>query len=231
MNIFHPKLLPQLFSILALGTMLMLMPTIPSFSSASGNITVNLGSSAYSGNATMTVYGEVVPPPGPGSQVALSILSPTGQTIGAANAIVNGTTGGYIFSFVLGGPYYTLNGTYTVTATSESGARQNMTFFYGCRFCKMYNTTSESVETTTDYFTITTVSDQTISKAATANISTITEPISTTLDFTSTTQVLVTSIKTVPAAPHSEFPASLALLIVFVIMAAVGMTLFFRFRK
>jgi|SRR5579875_2152596 len=169
-------------SVTGVGVLLALLLLVPLASYAAGSVTVQTDKSSYSGNTTMTVSGVVTPAPGSGTQVALSITSPSGAVIDATNAAVNGATGAYSTTFTLGGPSYTVNGTYTVTATAGNGATNSATFTYGCSGCSPSVTSTQSGSCACTATTIVTTIVTTVEVTTTVNqATTVTQAFTTTV--------------------------------------------------
>ncbi|MDV3277990.1 MAG: hypothetical protein LYZ69_05925 [Nitrososphaerales archaeon] len=172
------------FTALAITLVVLVVVTAPSIEAATYAITVQTDASSYSGAQTLLASGAVSPPPGPGTAVALKILNPSGTLAAIGSAPVNGSTGSYQHSFVLGGSTNWVAGTYTVNATWGNSATgpaisKTTTFAY-----------SPSVSTTT---------------SSTTTSSTLTAP-STSSSSTSSTQTTTSSSTQSGGGGIPEFP-------------------------
>jgi len=98
---------------------------------AAGSATMTLDKTTYFNGNTIKVSGTVTPAPTTsGTSVAITITGPTGATVDANQFVVSTTNGNYNGTFVAGGPLYTKNGTYTVTA-NYNGATASQIFQFG----------------------------------------------------------------------------------------------------
>jgi hypothetical protein len=123
---------------------------------AAGSVTLTLDKTTYVNGNTIKVSGTVTPAPTTsGTSVAVTISGPTGGTIDANQFVVSTSTGNYNGTFVAGGPLYTKNGTYTITAT-YNGATASQLFQYGTQS----NQTGGATTTTVVVQTTTTVVQQ-----------------------------------------------------------------------
>lgn len=160
------------------------------FARAAGStITVQTDASSYSGAQKLTASGAVSPAPGPGTAVFLKISNPAGTNVAVGQASVDGSTGSYQGTFVLGGTSAWTSGTYTLSATwgnSASTAPVNASVSF---------TYSPSVTTTT------TTTSQTTTTATTSPSTTVTTTVTTV--STSTTTMTTTSVSTTTSTTTS----------------------------
>jgi hypothetical protein len=120
---------------------------------AAGSVTLTLDKTQYVSGATIHVSGTVTPAPSTsGTEVAVTISGPTGGTVDANQFAVSSSTGNYNGTFVAGGPLYTVNGTYTISA-AYNGATASQLFQYG----QPTNVTGGGTTTTVIQQTTTTV--------------------------------------------------------------------------
>lgn len=117
-------------SVTGLGMLVAFLFLVPLAAfAASSTVTVNATYTAATNQ--VAVSGTVTPAPGvSGTNVAVEITSPTGVVVDANQFAVNSATGAYNGTFVTGGPSYSVNGTYTVTA-NYNGGTASATFQYG----------------------------------------------------------------------------------------------------
>ncbi len=120
-----------IFCVLTFAIFAALGLTPPAAHAASSTVTILPNNSSYSVGATITVNGTVSPAPAVnGTNVAVIILSPSGATADANQFTINPTTGAYSGTFVTGGPTYSTQGQYKITA-NYNGATQSATVQYG----------------------------------------------------------------------------------------------------
>jgi len=141
-------------SVTGLGMLVAFLFLVPLAAfAASSTVTVNATYTAATNQ--VAVSGTVTPAPGvSGTNVAVEITSPTGVVVDANQFAVNSGTGAYSGTFVTGGPSYSVNGSYTVSANYNGGAA-SATFQYGTTA----TTTPASGTTTTVFFTTTVVNN------------------------------------------------------------------------
>jgi len=110
---------------------------------ASSTVTVTATYTASTNQ--VAVSGMVTPAPGvSNTNAAVEITSPGGVVVDANQFAVNSGTGAFSGTFVTGGPSYSVNGTYTVTA-NYNGGTASATFVYGT----MTTTSASGTGTTT----------------------------------------------------------------------------------
>jgi hypothetical protein len=96
-------------------------------------LTIKTASSSYSGTQTVSVTGQVTPPPTVPTSVVVTTKNPTGQVVDVGPGTVSMVDGTFAYNFVTGGTSAWAQGTYTVTGVWGSGptnATQSTTFVY-----------------------------------------------------------------------------------------------------
>ncbi len=170
-------------------------------------------------NSTITISGTVTPAPTlSGTNVAVSILEPNGQTATAAIFPVATSTGAYSGSIVTGGPNFAVNGTYRINVNYE-GAPALITVTYG----------SNSTAPPSGVGTTTTVIVSSVTTIVSSVVTTVSEtPVTTTIVSQGAgVTTVVSSITTVVSSVTSTVSDSTALAIgaVGVIIAIIAAVL------
>ncbi|MDG6988713.1 MAG: hypothetical protein JRN21_05230 [Nitrososphaerota archaeon] len=114
-------------------------------------LTVQTNSPSYYGSQQVVVVGSVLPAPGAGTSVSISVYNPQGELARAAEAQVDGTTGNYTVSFAAGGASWT-DGQYAVDATwapSTSGPAYHATTTFSYSVNETTTTTASTTTTST----------------------------------------------------------------------------------
>jgi hypothetical protein len=191
----------------------------PLTSFAAGSVTLSTDKTTYAVDATITVNGTVTPAPGiSGTSVAVTILTPSGTTADANQFAVNPSTGAYGGTFVTGGPTYSPQGTYTISA-NYNGATASQTFTYG-------NGSSSVTSSQTGGATTTTIVEQTTVTQVVSSVTTVVSSAVTTVSAvaqTTTTVVnaVTTTISSSVAGSDSTALAIGAVGVIIAIIAAV----------
>jgi len=114
--------------IIAASALVLVLLVAPAFA-ATYTVTVATDQGSYSGTEPVHVTGSVSPSPGASQAVSFTVTNPSGQSYPIPPANINPTTGGFTTVFNTGGPYYTMSGTYTLTA-QFNGTYGSTTFNY-----------------------------------------------------------------------------------------------------
>jgi len=170
---------------------------------AAGSVTITLDKTAYVSGNTIHVSGTVTPAPTTsGTSVAVTITGPTGATVDANQFVVSTTNGNYNGTFVAGGPLYTPNGTYTVSA-NYNGATASQIFQFG------NNTGGGGSSGTTTTVIVTSIT--TIVQAGGATTTTVLSPGATTTVVQAGATVVTTVVSqqqtTVTLSPQADSTA------------------------
>jgi len=196
------------FAVLSIVLLVLALTVAPFAGAVTYTITVKTDASSYTGAQTLTASGVVSPAPGPGTAVFLSIRNPSGDPVAVASAPVDGASGSYQHSFVLGGSSKWVTGTYTVNASwgysvSSPTISASAKFTYSPTGNATTSTTTTSSTSTTTSTTSSTSSSSTASSTTTSTTST-----STTTSQTSTTTPSTTSSTTSTASIPTQTTTS-----------------------
>lgn len=84
---------------------------------ATYSIAMQTDKQSYSASDTLIVNGSITPPPGPGTSILLKVLNPNGVIVYITPSGVNGTTGFFSRTVVLGGTPSWIDGKYVINGT------------------------------------------------------------------------------------------------------------------
>lgn len=211
-------------AVTGIGMFIAFLFLVPFAAFAAGSITVTSPTSGsfVKPGSTITVSGTVSN--ATSGSVAVSIVSPNGQTVDANQFVV--ASGAFTGTFVTGGPTYTANGTYTMNF-NYNGATASVQFTYG-------NTTTGSTggaTTTTIVSDVTTtvVSDFTTTVSAVGGGGQTTTTVINNLPGTTVTSVVNSATTIVSSVAGSDSTAvaigavGVIIAIVAIIMAVLAM--------
>jgi hypothetical protein len=170
---------------------------------AAGSVTITLDKTTYVNGNTIHVSGTITPAPTTaGTSVAVTITGPNNGLVDASQFVVSTATGNYNGTFVAGGPQYTVNGTYTITA-SYNGATASQIFQFG------NNTGGGGSSGTTTTLIVTSIT--TIVQAGGATTTTVISPGATTTVVQAGATVVTTIVSqqqtTVTLSPQADSTA------------------------
>ena len=214
-----------LYAVVAVGLLLGLSGAA---SASSYSLSVGTNSPSYSGNASITVSGQVTPAPGVSSAVLVRVFDPSMNLTTADEAPVNATTGLYNCTFVAGGSSLWIDGTYTVNATW--GALGPVIFttttfsWSSSAISTTTSTTSESTTATSTAPTTLTTSTTTSSVNSTSVTTSSATPPSTTASVqtssSTTSSSTTTSASSTSSGSVPEFPFQVLAVMLFSALVA-----------
>jgi len=212
-------------AVTGIGMFIAFLFLVPLTAFAASTLTVTTDKTTYAVGATIKVSGTVTPAPGlSGTNVAVSIVTPSGSTADANQFTVNSATGAYNGTFVTGGPTYTPQGMYTIKAV-YNGATASGTFQYGNATTSTSSSASGGVTTTI----ITTIIESSVTTISQGGVTTtIVNNLPGTTVTSVVTSVTTTQINSTTSAPDSTGIAIGAVGLIVAIVAIILVVLLMR---